>query len=339
MLKKSFTFTSSTVLYYFDADFSYLHNLVHKDRAILIVDANFAQKNKKKLNGWRMITIPSGEQQKVQATIDNIVDQLIAMGADKTTILIGVGGGVVTDMTGYVASIFLRGVQFAFVPTTVLAMTDAAIGGKNGINIGLYKNMVGLIRQPLFILYDYSLLRTLPKEEWVNGFAEVIKHACIHDAAMFSLLEAQKITYFQKDLPQLAKLIQRNVLIKTKTVQKDEFETGERKLLNFGHTIGHAIENLYHIPHGHAVSIGIGVACKISEQLTGFKQTDKVISLLRQYGLPPQFSFDKEAVWQLLLADKKISTGSIHYVVLNKIGKASTLLLPLEKLQTLIQQL
>ena len=339
MQKKSFTFSSTTVQYYFDADFGYLDKLVNKDSTILLADENFALKNKKKLAGWKTIIVPSGEQHKIQHTVDKIIELLIKLGADRSTTLVGIGGGVVTDITGYVASIFLRGVRFAYVPATVLGMTDAAIGGKNGINVGLHKNMVGLIRQPNFILFDYKLLKTLPKDEWVNGFAEIIKHACIHDAAMFAMLEEQKISFFQKDSFHLAKLIQRNVLLKTKTVLKDEFETGDRKLLNFGHTIGHAIENLYKIPHGHAVSIGIGVACKISEQLTGFNQTDRVTKLLKQYGLPPQFLFDKEAVWKLLLSDKKIKTGNIHYVVLNKIGKASTLSLPLEQLHTMIQEL
>ena len=339
MQKKSFTFSSSTVQYYFDAEISYLDKLVNKATTILLADENFALKNKKKLAGWKTIIVPSGEQHKIQHTVDKIIELLISLGADRSTTLVGIGGGMVTDITGYVASVFLRGVKFAFVPTTVLGMTDAAIGGKNGINVGLYKNMIGLIKQPEFILFDYTLLKTLPKDEWINGFAEIIKHACIHDAAMFAMLEEQKISFFQKDLSQLAKLIQRNVLLKTKTVLKDEFETGERKLLNFGHTIGHAIENLYKIPHGHAVSIGIGVACKISEQLTGFNQTVRVTKLLKQYGLPPQFQFDKDAVWKLLLSDKKIKTGNIHYVVLNKIGKASTLSLPLEQLHTMIQEL
>ncbi len=339
MQKKSFTFSTSTVQYYFDADFGYLDKLVNKDSTILLADENFALKNKKSLAAWKTIIVPSGEQHKIQHTVDKIIELLISLGADRSTTLVGIGGGVVTDITGYVASIFMRGVRFAYVPTTVLGMTDAAIGGKNGINVGLHKNMVGLIRQPNFILFDYKLLKTLPKDEWVNGFAEIIKHACIHDAAMFAMLEEQKISFFQKDSSHLAKLIQRNVLLKTKTVLIDEFETGERKLLNFGHTIGHAVENLYKIPHGHAVSIGMGVACKISEQLTGFNQTDSVTKLLKQYGLPPQFHFDKEAVWELLLSDKKIKSGNIHYVVLNKIGKASTLSLPLEQLHKMIQEL
>jgi 3-dehydroquinate synthase len=179
----------------------------------------------------------------------------------------------------------------------------------------------------------------LPKEEWVNGFAEVIKHACIKDAPMFKLLEENKPGYFQKDFTNLAKLIQRNALIKTKVVVADEFENGERKLLNFGHTVGHAIENLYQIPHGHAVSIGMGVACKFSETVTGFKDTERVVKLLKQYGLPPQFEFDKEEAFRILKSDKKKNNQSINYILLNKIGKSQIVPLSFEQIQILINDL
>jgi 3-dehydroquinate synthase len=218
-------------------------------------------------------------------------------------------------------------------------MVDAAIGGKNGIDVGLYKNMVGLIRQPSFLLYDFSILKSLPKEEWVNGFAEVIKHACIKDAPMFKLLEENKLDYFKKDFTLLAKLIQRNTLLKTKVVVGDEFENGERKLLNFGHTLGHALENLYKIPHGHAVSIGMGVACKFSASLLGFKDTERVVKVLKQYGLPPQFEFDKDEAFRILKTDKKKTNQSINYVLLKKIGSAEIVPLSFDQIQTLINGL
>ena len=337
MVKKTFAFPSATVDYYFDGNFERLDIVVNRAQTIFLIDDHFFRKNKKKTIGWKCIMIPSGEQNKIQATVDNIIQQLIDLGADRSTTLVGIGGGVVTDITGYVAAVFMRGLSFGFIPTTILAMADAAIGGKNGIDVGMRKNMVGTIRQPKFIFYDFSLLKTLPKEEWINGFAEIIKHACIYDAAMFKMLEAQKISFYQKDLKQLARLVQRNVLIKTNAVIADEFEKGERKLLNFGHTVGHAVENLYQIPHGHAVSIGIGVACKIAERLNGFTQTEKVTSLLKQYGLPPQFDFDKEAVWKLIVSDKKKNNDFIDYIVLDKIGKASIAHLPLDQLHQLIQ--
>ncbi len=156
---------------------------------------------------------------------------------------------------------------------------------------------------------------------------------------MFTLLEKNEPASFQKDITALAKLVQRNALLKTKVVINDEFESGERKLLNFGHTLGHAIENLYHIPHGHAVSIGMGVACKISEQVTGFKGTERVVNVLKRYGLPPQFEFDKAETFRILKSDKKKSNQGINYVLLRKIGKAGVVPLPFDQIQTLINQL
>jgi 3-dehydroquinate synthase len=339
MIKKSFSFTSSTVNYYFNADLNFLEQLVSKENAVIITDENVFAKQQKKFKGWKQIVIKAGEEFKVQATVDDIIQQLIDLGADRKTTLIGVGGGVITDITGYVAGVFMRGIAFGFVPTSILAMVDAAIGGKNGIDVGLYKNMVGLIRQPSFLLYDFSILKSLPKEEWVNGFAEVIKHACIKDAPMFKLLEENKLDYFKKDFTLLAKLIQRNTLLKTKVVVGDEFENGERKLLNFGHTLGHAIENLYKIPHGHAVSIGMGVACKFSASLLGFKDTERVVKVLKQYGLPPQFEFDKDEAFRILKTDKKKTNQSINYVLLKKIGSAEIVPLSFDQIQTLINGL
>lgn len=339
MIKKTFSFPSADVRYFFNADIGYLDRLFPKEHAVIVTDENVFARLKKKFKGWKTIVIPAGEQYKVQSTADDTIQQLIDLGADRKTTLIGVGGGVVTDITGYVAGIFMRGIKCGFVPTSILAMVDAAIGGKNGIDVGLYKNMVGLIRQPDFLLYDFSLLKTLPKEEWVNGFAEVIKHACIKDAAMFGLLEENKLSYFQKDYTVLAKLIQRNALLKTKVVIEDEFESGDRKLLNFGHTLGHAIENLYQIPHGHAVSIGMGAACKISEQVTGFKDANRVETVLKKYGLPPQFEFDKEEAFRILKTDKKKENESINYVLLKTIGKATVVPLPFDRIEELINSL
>ncbi|MGI8633863.1 MAG: 3-dehydroquinate synthase [Segetibacter sp.] len=339
MIKKTFSFTSSTVNYYFNAELDFLKQIVSAGNAVVITDENVFAKHQKKLKGWKSIVLKAGEQHKVQATVDDIIQQLIDLGADRKTTLIGIGGGVITDITGFVAGIFMRGIAFGFVPTSILAMVDAAIGGKNGIDVGLYKNMVGLIRQPAFLLYDFFLLRSLPKEEWVNGFAEVIKHACIKDAPMFKLLEENKLAYFQKNLTVVAQLVQRNALLKTKVVVGDEFESGERKLLNFGHTLGHAIENLYKIPHGHAVSIGMGVACKFSATVSGFKETERVVKVLKQYGLPPQFEFDKEEAFRILKTDKKKTNQSISYILLNKIGKAEIVSLSFDEIQTLINNL
>jgi 3-dehydroquinate synthase len=249
-----------------------------------------------------------------------------------------VGGGVVTDITGYAAGVYMRGIRCGFIPTTILAMVDASIGGKNGIDVGVYKNMVGLIRQPAFLLYDTDLLASLPEAEWINGMAEVIKHACIKDAAMFKTLEASDLKQLRKDKDLLKKLIRRNALLKSKVVEADEFEKGERKLLNFGHTLGHAIENMYELSHGQAVSIGMTVACHLSERLTGFKHTDRVTKVLEQYGLPTYATFDVEKAWEILKMDKKRTTQAMNYILLEKIGQAVIQPIPLTELQTLLAE-
>ncbi len=338
MKKRSFTFSNATVSYYFDAEFSYLEKLVSKENGVIVTDENVFAFHKKKFKGWNTIVLKSGEQYKVQQTVDVVIDQLIAFGADRKTVLIGVGGGVVTDITGYAACVYMRGIQFGFVPTSVLAMVDASIGGKNGIDVGVYKNMVGLIRQPKFLLFDQVFLKSLPKAEWQNGFAEIIKHACIKDAAMFKLLQQHKLSDFQKMPELLASLIQQNVLIKTKVVLKDEFEQGERKLLNFGHSLGHAIENMYELSHGHAISIGMTYASVISQQLKGFTQAAEVVALLDKYGLPTFADFDKKKAFRVLLMDKKKDNISINYILLERIGKGVIQPLLFVQLQEIFKQ-
>lgn len=338
MRKRSYTFSTSTVDYFFNADFSYLEKIVSKENAVIITDDHLFDKHKKKFKGWNTIVLKPGEAFKVQQTVDVIIDQLIAFGADRKTTLIGVGGGVVTDMTGYVAGIYMRGIKCGFVPTSILAMVDASIGGKNGIDVGLYKNMVGLIRQPQFLLYDLSFLKSLPLAEWQNGFAEIIKHACIKDASMFELLQKNSLTSFKKNPILLADLIQRNALIKTKVVVNDEFEQGERKLLNYGHTLGHAIENMYELSHGQAISIGMTYAALMSVQIKGFKDAEKVIALLAKYGLPTFADFDKKKAFKTLQMDKKKDAQSINYILLQKIGKGVIQSLTFTELETILKQ-
>jgi 3-dehydroquinate synthase len=218
-------------------------------------------------------------------------------------------------------------------------MVDASIGGKNGIDVAIYKNLVGSIRQPSFLLYDLSFLKTLPENEWENGFAEIIKHACIKDAAMFKELETNSIEIFQKNKKLLADLVKRNAVLKTRVVQKDEFEKGDRKLLNFGHTMGHALENLNQLSHGRAISIGMTHASIISEKLAGFKDAKRITKLLLQFDLPTFTDFDKQKVFEILKMDKKRERKEINFVLLQKIGKARIKSIPLKQLEKIIQGL
>jgi len=332
MQKKKFHFSNSSVDYYFGGSISQLKGIVDKTNTILITDENVFSAQQTKFKGWKTIVIKAGEEFKNQSTIDSVVQQLIGMEADRKTTLVGIGGGVVTDITGYVASIYMRGISFGFIPSSLLAMVDASIGGKNGIDIGVYKNMVGVIRQPSFLLFDPSLLQTLPENEWRNGFAEIIKHASIKDAAMFKQLEEHEVSFYQRKKKELNALVQRNALLKTRVVQQDEFEKGDRKLLNFGHTLGHALENQYELSHGEAISIGMGFASTLSKKINGFKNVDRVVELLKKYGLPTSMEFDKEKVINVLKMDKKKTKHSINFILLEKIGKAYIQSISIEQL-------
>lgn len=307
-----------------------------KKNTVFITDENVLKFHSKKFKNLNTIVLKAGEAFKVQATVDSIVEQLIQFNANRATTLVGVGGGVVCDITGYVASIYMRGINFGFVPTTLLALVDASIGGKNGIDIGVYKNMIGTINQPKFIIQDISFLKTLPQTEWHNGFAEIIKHSCIRDAAMFKELQTNSIKYYQSQKTTLSLLIEKNAVLKTKVVSKDVNEKGDRKLLNFGHTLGHALENQYQLSHGQAISIGMVFACKLSEQLLGFNQTNEVISLLKKYGLPVNIEFDKKKVFNVLKMDKKRKGDNIQFILLKKIGKAVIEDVSLKKIEDIL---
>lgn len=339
MRKKSFSFSFSSVDYYFNATFEDVSKITKGTQLVFITDENIYKAHRKRFGKHQAIVISAGEEHKVQATVDSIIAQLISFKADRNTWLVGVGGGVITDITGYTASVYMRGIRFGFIPTSILAMVDASVGGKNGIDVGVYKNLVGTISQPRFILFDMSVLKSLPAEQWSNGFAEVIKHACIKDRAMFSLLAKYRLSDIRKDAVMLQKLLQRNVLIKTRVVQADEFEQGERRLLNFGHTIGHAIENEHGLLHGHAIAIGMVLACRISEQHLGFSDTSSVVDVLKQYNLPVELNFDKERMFEVLAMDKKRTGNEMKFILLEKIGHARVVPIALDRLYKLINTL
>jgi 3-dehydroquinate synthase len=339
MKKQTFKFNQAVTDFYFANGISHLKEIIDVQHAVFITDENVFTAHTKRFKNFKTIVLKAGEQYKVQATVDSIIQQLISFEADKRTFLVGIGGGVITDITGYVASIYMRGIPFGFVPTTLLALVDASIGGKNGIDVGVYKNIMGVTRQPSFILHDLVFLNSLPESEWQNGFAEIIKHACIKDATMFKQLQNHDLDFYRKKKKEVCELIQRNAKIKLKVVQHDEFEQGERRLLNFGHTLGHALENQYELSHGQSVAIGMTYASNISHQLLGFKQTDAVIKTLVQYGLPTYAKFDKDKVFGVMKMDKKRESKSINFILLEKIGKGIILPIPLSDLENLISNI
>ena len=335
MLRSDYKFSTNTVGCLFDTPFSEIENFVRKEKVIIITDENVYAAHKEKFDSFPVIVIPAGEENKIQTTCDDVIRQLVELEADRQSCLIGVGGGVVTDLVGYIAAIYKRGTRLVLVPTSILAMVDASVGGKNGIDVGVYKNMVGTTKQPDYILFDYDFLDTLPVKEWINGFAEIIKHACIRDLVLFQTLERYTLHEIQSDKSLIASLIEKNVAIKMDIVTTDEFELGPRKLLNFGHTVGHAIENLHQLPHGHAVSIGIVAACNLSEKLNGlhFSDAQRVVKLLAHYHLPVDIETDYQKVFAVLKMDKKREDGDMHFIMLNKIGEAQVKKIPLQYLQ------
>jgi len=333
---KKYCIGNAIVEYHLGSGFAVLKGLADIKNAVLLVDEKVLAIYSKKFTGWKTVAIKSGEAYKTQATVDAIIFELIELGINRSSTLVGVGGGVVTDITGYVASIYMRGIRFGFVPTTLLSLVDASIGGKNGVDAGVYKNMVGTIRQPAFVLHDMLFVNSLPQQEWQDGFAEIIKHACIKSASMFKELQIRDLNYYQKKKKELCRLVQQNALLKTKIVQQDELEQGDRKLLNFGHTYGHAIETQYHLTHGQAVAIGMNIAATLSEKILRFKQVNLLREVIEKYGLPTNIKADNDKVFNVLKKDKKAGNDFVSFILLEKIGKARIEKIALQNLYNLI---
>ncbi|MCK9423945.1 MAG: 3-dehydroquinate synthase [Bacteroidales bacterium] len=259
------------------------------NKAIIITDKNVYQIHGNAFPKWPIILIGTGEATKNMKTVEYILHQLIQLEADRSSFIVGIGGGVVCDITGFVASCYMRGVSFGLIPTTFLSQVDASIGGKNGINFNRYKNMIGFINQPKFVICDMTLLRTLPDKELSCGFGEVVKHALIADRKMFEFLEKNYNKALTMDMNVIEYLIYNSILIKISVVEKDEHEKGLRRVLNFGHTIGHSIEKSTNkLSHGEAISIGIVAATKVSviKGLLSAKDLERIGNLLKIYGYP-----------------------------------------------------
>jgi 3-dehydroquinate synthase len=301
-----------------------LPNHLPPGRTIIITDENVARLYQDQFPACDVITIGLGEKIKTLITIENIFDQLIDLEADRTTFIVGVGGGIVGDITGFAASTYMRGLRFGFVPTTLLAQVDATVGGKNGVNFKGFKNMVGVFNQPQFVIADIDVLKTLPPGEIACGLAEIVKHACIMDAAYFSGIENQCDAIARLDAAVMRKLVYDSVAIKADVVNQDEREAGVRRKLNYGHTIGHALEKTLGISHGEAVSVGMVLAAELSMQkgYISHQEVERIRSLLTRLHLPVEVDFDRQAAVNALGKDKKRESDNIKFVLLKEIGQA-----------------
>lgn len=308
---------------------------LNKNTSYFFVDSHVYKLYFNWFAGKNIIEIPSGEPSKSWELTAKLLEQLLERDVDQHALFIGVGGGVVSDITGFIASIYKRGVRHAFIPTTLLAMIDASLGGKNGINYQGIKNVVGTIKQPEWISIRPEWLKSLPDLEWQQGFSEIIKHAILRDAAMFEMLNKQNIDQFKNSSIICNKLIKNNIEIKMNLVLADEKDQGARRLLNFGHTIGHAIEQVHQISHGHAIAMGMMYESTLSVAMGFIDEsiTDPIQQLLNRYELPTHMKFDAIQCWKKILHDKKRTSDQIHWIIPQSIGNATLKSIPLTELE------
>jgi 3-dehydroquinate synthase len=316
-----------------------LGNYIPTENVVIITDKNVKQLYENAFPPHPVITIGTGETIKNLDTVRNIYEKLVAAGADRSTFIVGIGGGIVCDIAGFVASTYLRGVRFGFVSSTLLSQVDASVGGKNGVNFKDYKNMVGVFNQPEFVICDLNLLKTLPKKEILNGMAEIVKHGAIEDAGLFAYLEEHSQKALDLDIEVIEKLVYDSIVIKSAIVNQDELEKGARRKLNFGHTFGHAFEKTTSVAHGEAVSAGMVVASKISvkEGHLPSKDAQRIETLLQEIGLPVRIQAEWESVLDALTKDKKRKGNHIYFVFLHEIGNAFVDQIPIRDLEVLFR--
>ena len=305
-----------------------LENLDHYLPAgpiVVITDTHVNDIYGKDFRPCEVIEIPTGEKIKHLDTVRDIYEQLMMLSADRSVFIVGIGGGIVCDIAGFVASTYLRGVRFGVVASSLLAQVDASVGGKNGVNFLGYKNMIGCFNQPEFVICDMNLLKTLPKRELLCGFGEIAKHAFIGNSKMCDYIEQNYKKALGLDQEVINRLVYESIVIKSAIVNRDEREKGERRKLNFGHTIGHAIEkSTDELLHGEAISVGMVVASKLSfiKGLLSSPDAKRVEDLLVKLDLPISLKLDKKKILDAIKKDKKREGDYIDCVLLEGIGKA-----------------
>lgn len=313
-----------------------LDEYVPNVRVIIITDPNVYALYGNIIDRYEHIVVGVGERHKTLSEVEKIYRRLIAMNAGRDCFIVGFGGGIVTDIAGFAASTYMRGVRFGFVCSTLLAQVDAGIGGKNGVNVDGYKNMAGTFNQPQFVLCDTDLLKTLPEREFRAGLAEVVKAAVIADPELFDLLESH--TYEEiKEL--LNEVITRSIRVKASIVGRDELEAGERRKLNLGHTFGHALEHATDAYlHGEAVSVGIAIASDIAVRagVLAAANHHRIIALLSHLGLPVRSEIDPRSLLDAIRKDKKGDGQTIRFILPTGIGSCEVREMSFDELEACV---
>ena len=291
---------------------------------VIITDDNVLDIYGDRFPQFPVFSIEPGERSKMFEVIELLAEKLLSAGIDRTGFILAIGGGVVCDVAGFLASIYLRGIRCAYVSSTLLSQVDASTGGKNGINLGNTKNVLGNFRQPEFVICDPSMLHTLPDEEFFSGLAELIKTAIIGNERLFEMIERNHEGILRRDTELLSLMIGMSVNFKASVVSEDEKESGLRRILNFGHTYGHAIEISGLARHGFAVASGMEIATSFSllKGLISEREASRIRDLLNQFNLLREYNIPDYQIEQLILHDKKKTGTDLHFIFVNGIGKA-----------------
>ena len=316
-----------------------LPQLLPSKRVIVITDCNIDRHYHKLIEQYEHILIGLGETSKTWHTLDMIYRQLIELNADRSTFILGIGGGIVTDITGFVASTYMRGVEFGFVSTSLLGQVDASVGGKNGVNMDGYKNMVGTFNQPSFVICDVGMLSTLPKREFRTGLAEVIKAGVIADPELFAMLEECDLASLAKNTELLSEIVYRAIKVKADIVERDEREEGDRRKLNLGHTLAHAIEKCSSkMNHGEAVAVGLSLIADAAVRNGELSQDDctRIKNLLERVGFVLEPPVEMRYLLKAVKKDKKSEGEQIFIVFPTNIGCCEARPMPLVEFKALM---
>ena len=307
--------------------------LLPEKGVIIITDDNVSRLYGDKFPKIPVFSLSPGEESKKLKVIEYLAEQLLQAGIDRSGFVLAIGGGVVCDIAGFLASVYMRGIRCGYVSSTLLSQVDASTGGKNGVNLGGTKNIIGTIRQPEFVICDPEMLQTLPEHDYLSGLAELIKTAVIGDKELFDLIEKSFEKIMSRDTDLLAILVAKSVRFKGLVVSEDEKETGLRRILNFGHTFGHAIEMQKGVRHGFAVASGMVLATEFSfkRRYINLVEKQRIIRLLERFKLLTELDLTGNQMEELVLHDKKKTGTEIHFVFTQGIGKAIVEKVPVDE--------
>ncbi|MBE0676598.1 MAG: 3-dehydroquinate synthase [Bacteroidales bacterium] len=314
---------SSSII--FDSAWGRVSSLLPEDADIVIItDDNVRRIYGSSFPDYPVLSVAPGEESKSLAIVGKLIEDLLQLGIDREGFILAIGGGVVCDLAGFLASVYMRGVRFGFISTTLLSQVDASTGGKNGVNSANAKNIIGVFNQPEFVICDSALLLTLTDEEYRSGLAELVKSALVRDKKLFEKIESDSSKLIDRDLPTLSEFVSEAVKIKASIVREDMREAGLRRLLNFGHTFGHGAEMEYGILHGQAVAWGMQAAMELSciRGLLKRESKDRIDNLFSTLNILPPDPIDGEIIAGRIIYDKKRSGEEINFVFLREPGSA-----------------